>query len=168
MASSNWCSICSDPQRREYVNRQLAQGLTYNAIEVRSRTQGAQEAGLKPIKSETVKRHVTVCLANVPAGNTARTPAVMEVARLSAKQDIGEGGDDIARMVQKRTAEMLRDPDSNMRMTVRDGLAAQSLLDRREEKRKDRELAHAVARAMLAHLGPPAHLIEGHAVRVEE
>jgi hypothetical protein len=53
---------------------------------------------------------------------------------------------DLARVVRDKAVERLG--RGELKPTLRDGLAAQSLLDRREEKQKDRNFMLSLARLM--------------------
>lgn len=121
------CAVCKHPDRAA-IETMLAGGLGVTAIERQMRANG------KPIKRETVSAHLKVCMGGIP---TAFLPAAAVVMA---------GGTDFATLVQRRASQLMN--DGLLRVSTRDGLAAQQLLDRREEKAEDRKFMLNLARAL--------------------
>lgn len=116
--------------RDTVVNTLLAAGKTPTAIEREMRAVGS------PMKAETVRRHLERCL-----GGKARNDDLV----LRAAQGKGPSGD-FARMVRDAAAAKLE--AGELRIRTQDGIAAQALLDRREERRADRDLLLNLARLL--------------------
>lgn len=157
------CTICTDRPKREFVARRLAEGYSAIRIERASRTDEAANLGVGPMKRETVARHITIHLgAEAPEESTPVQRH--EVAVMAARVQVGLADpDDIALLVRKQAAEMLR--EGKLRITTQHALQSQQMLDRRDEKKKDRELQYSIAALMLA-AEPPDTIIDGHATEV--
>lgn len=151
------CGICKgNPQRRDWVNSQLVAKTPHLKIERQSRELGFN------VKRETIRKHMNVCVAEAAAASDAARALVNKrwnsrgAARSRARNteppsppkeslpavspqplDLPDT-DDMATLVRAAAVEKLR--AGELKITTQDGLAAQSLLDRREEKKKDREL----------------------------
>ena len=190
MPQPSACSICDDATRLSFVSRLLAQGYSSSRVEAASRTEEARERGVRPVKAETVARHKVHAPTNEAAPppsiisrptdlmSEARNEAAESAARVSDQSLVTKGSTsdpavaDVAALVAAKGVEMLQ--SGTARVTVQHALQAQQMLDRREERRKDRELALTFARMMTAPQ-PPARLvtvdaepviIEGEVVRV--
>jgi hypothetical protein len=137
------CSICSDPDKRAWVDAQQALGFSSTAMETRSREWG------RPMKQETILRHVRHLQTSLPVTTDPR-----EVAPNDATQP----KQDVATLVQAEVVKKLN--DGTARVTVQHGLQAQQLIDRRLERQKDRELAVTLAR-LLHSPSPPPRLVHG-------
>lgn len=151
------CSICSDPKRAEFVAVQHLDGRSPNAIESLSR---AADSPVKPIKSETIRRHLNTCLFEQrwPENPPTRLSAAI------AQQARGKSQEDVATLVQEEVVRKLQAGEA--RVTVQHGLQAQQLLDRREERKQDRALAITLTR-MLHTMAPPQELIGEREVVIE-
>lgn len=179
------CSICADQNVLDLVERKLAEGNTPAKVEAYTRSDIARAAGFRPIKQETVSAHVKGCTARREATKARRRPApelpasILAYAQGAAEASVpavDPGEDDIATMVKKRTAERIR--DGELEPTIKDGLRAQEIIDRRAEKQRGREVAIQFAR-LLAGVNVPRNVlpsgreeedesvIEGVAVEVE-
>jgi hypothetical protein len=153
------CGICSgDPGRRKFIDRQLAAGLAPLRIE-----SVAKEAGYA-VKRETVSKHRANCL-----GGADRPP---EEVQMAARASATGNTEDFAALVKAEAVRRLN--AGELKITTGDGLAAQSLIDRRQEKQKDRELAAQIGR-LLAGGGaspeaplPLPPIIEGDYIEVTE
>ena len=148
------CSICDDPVKSDFVGTLHLEGLSLRAIADRTRH---VDSPVKVIKRETIGKHITGCLATKgfeprrPNASPVRTSA--ELARRTA----GMAPADVATLVQEEVVRKLQ--DGTARVTVQHGLQAQALLDRREERKQDRQLAITLAR-MLHAPRPPAEMVE--------
>ena len=149
------CSICSDTEKNQWVARRHLEG--YSA----ARMEDLRREMKKPIKRETISKHLKVCL-----GTDAKPAEVKAVAEaVQASTPAPEGSEDVAVLVQKEVVRKLKAGEG--RVTVQHGLQAQQLLDRRAERAKDRELAITLAR--LLHSGaPPDSAITARPVDVVE
>lgn len=145
------CTICfGNPERKAFVNAELVAHTPHTTIE-----QKAKVLGLN-VKRETIRRHVKTCIpAAVAQVENAGTLLVQHrwanrdkpkqvpvaapvVVRVPTPLTNLPDSDDMATLVRAAAVEKLK--AGELRITTQDGLAAQSLLDRREEKKKDREL----------------------------
>jgi hypothetical protein len=167
------CSICYDPKRLNFVDNLLAQGKTVHAISEASRTYEAEERGVKPMKQDTIRRHLKVC-PTVPdelrRGNvriaengqsfhvTPYIPRAETVVTVPAKSPppAGDSGD-IAVLVRDAVKEKIEKEE--VRLTVQHGLQAQAMIDRRIEKQKDRELAVRLA-VVMTDARPPERVLK--------
>jgi hypothetical protein len=141
------CVICADPVRRDFVASLHLKGYAYNRIERLSR----EDPNVPGMKRETISRHFTQCL-----GIETRDKYVQRSMQRSLDRR-----DDVATLVQQEVVAKLRAGEA--RVTVQHGLQAQALLDRRDERAKDRELAINLARIL--HIAPPpTHLVSPHEV----
>lgn len=175
------CSICSNPKKREQIARWHAAGVSFVEMHRRTETQEWRDKGFKRgINTATISRHINRDLAgDLPGSVDARTRKEVTVA--AAK--IVAGGDsiptkhglrhkdDVATLVQRIAMEKLK--AGEMRVTTKDGLQAQALLDRRDEKTKDRNAGMALFKLIAAAMAPASVLpknvtvIEGIAETVE-
>lgn len=127
------CSVERSPKYVE-INAMLAAGLGLQTIEKKLPAEGFA------IKRETIKRHLELCLPPsavvVSAGEAVRVVSPEEV-----RQRRSESGDarDFASLVHDRALKALE--RSELAVTTKDGLAAQAIIDRREERSKDRDFA---------------------------
>lgn len=132
------CSL-HEGERAEFVNALLAKGFSASKIANLARRQGFR------IKLETISAHRMVCLGR---GSMAEVEA---------------GKADLAILVRDKVAAEL----DAMEVSVRDGLIAQQLLDRREETRRDRQFMIGLARLLSGGGGlAPLALVEGDVVEV--
>lgn len=138
------CSICADPTKSDFVARRHLEGHSLTKMETLSRERGT------PIKRETIQKHLQTCLA-VPEG---MTPSA--VAAQAEKMSATDPSEDVAVLVQRQVIAKLQAGEA--RVTVQHGLQAQTLLDRRAERAKDRELAITLARLLHAQV-PPASVV---------
>lgn len=67
--------------------------------------------------------------------------------------------DDMALLV--RAAAVAKIKAGELRISTQDGLAAQALIDKREEKRKDREVIVQIGRLLAQGAAPPPMVTEG-------
>jgi hypothetical protein len=133
------CVIC-DTDRRTVIETLLAAGRTANFIEGQMRKLGT------PTKSETILKHQRVCLAG-------RRPSQSLIT------DAAVGRTDFAGAVRDEAMRML--DRGELKIRTNDGLWAQGLLDKREEKKADRDLLLNLARLMSG-TAPPPEVIVGH------
>ncbi len=130
---SDRCGICDgDPGRRRAVDQRLAEGKSGNAIERELKALGIT------VKRETVLRHAANCL-----GAGTKPP---EIVTLAAAASASGSNDDFAALVRAEAVRRLNAGD--LKVGVSDGLQAQALLDRRDEKKKDRELVVTIGRLL--------------------
>ena len=150
------CSIDRDPNLLAFVAEKHLEGNSLAAIERLSR----EWPDGRPIKAETIGRHLRECVQTTVTGKVVAQAA--QQVRISAADQHRE---DVAVLVQAAVVEKLRDGDA--RVTVRDGLTAQSLLDKRAERQKDRELSITLARLLHAPPPPPEVItVRGESVAV--
>jgi hypothetical protein len=153
MNKTRRCGICAGPQERaDFVNAEVAKGASLNSIEVRSREMGMVA------KAETVKHHMKLCIEEKGV-STQNVPLAAQALATRSKQDF-------ATLVQQEAINRLK--TGELRVSTADGLHAQGLLDKREEKRKDRQILVALGR-LLAGGGnaPPPEVVEGEYVEVD-
>ena len=143
------CGICvGDPDRRMAVDRGLAAGKYPSLIE--RELKGLDYA----IKSETITRHRDHWLVRLPATEKDL------MARLTGEYN---GSPDLAVLVRDDVRRRIE--DGELHPSVQQGLTAQGMLDRREERAQDRELIVGLAR-MLSGGSAPARVIDGGHSRV--
>lgn len=147
------CGICDgDQQRRQAIDRALAQGKYPTLIEREMR-------GLDyRVKSETVTKHRDHYLARL---KTTQHELMAQLTGQYAQQP------DLAVLVRDDVRRRVE--DGELHPSVQQGLMAQSMLDRREERAQDRELALGLAR-LLSGGGEaaPARVIDGSHTRLPE
>lgn len=145
------CSICSNPTKAKLVNLLLSEGASYAAIEARSR---AENLG---IKRETVSKHHRFCVLLTGTDNERS----VESGALAAKAMATGDKADFARLVRDEAVRALN--EGRLRVTTNDGLVAQAMLDKREERRQDRQLALRLAVIVAGSDNPPpkALIVEG-------
>lgn len=154
--SDRKCSICTDTEKNQWVARRHLEGFSAAAMERQRRDMG------KPIKRETISKHIKVCIGQPAEVKPAEVAAVAKAVQASSPDP--DASDDVAVLVQKEVVRKLKAGEG--RVTVQHGLQAQQLLDRRAERAKDRELAITLAR--LLHSGaPPASAITARRVDAE-
>lgn len=155
------CSICEDPAKDEFVSRLIAQGYNANRIEAASRTEDAKERGVVPMKYETIRKHIAhllpVPIKDLPSH--VQTKLAQRHVQVQAQPPGPERERDFARLVRDIAAEKLA--NGELRVTTQHGLQAQQMMDKREERRKDREVQIQVARLLSRQYDPPKELIEG-------
>jgi hypothetical protein len=144
------CGICvGDPERRMAIDRGLAAGKYPSLI---SREMRGLDWNTKP---DTITRHREHWIAKLPA--TERDL----MARLSGDY---RGSTDLAELVRDDVKRRVEDGD--LAPTLQHGLIAQQMIDRREERAQDRELAIGLARMLSGGKHePPARVIDGSATR---
>lgn len=129
------CTLSKNPGFGEMVNEMLALDMSANAIEHACKAKG------RAIKRETVKRHLEQCLGNVrPRPNPI---AVRKVAKAPTATQVEK---DLAKLVQQKAIEGLQSGD--LKVTVKDGLAATALLDKREARIEDQRFMLGLARLL--------------------
>ncbi len=153
------CKIDRD-EKASVINALLASGVPMVQIERQMKAEGYV------IKRETIKRHMERCVLGTP-GAGAPKPALVRPAAPNGRPRATS--QDIAILVQRRVAERLNDPDTLMRVDVKDGLAAQALLDKRAEKEKDRAFVLNLARLLSgAGQDTPLEIVDGEYVEVSD
>lgn len=183
------CGICKgDPDRRAWVNSELVKQTPHTRIEVLSR-----ELGMN-VKRETIRRHVNVCIPAAihesPITRTEKAAARARDWRAARAVDRAvervekkappptplpapvtpiplEGmveTDDFARLVRDEARRKLL--AGELRINTQDGLSAQSLLDKREEKKKDRELMAQMGLLLARGSEAPPMIEEDNAVTI--
>jgi hypothetical protein len=162
------CSICTDPPRRLWLAEQLRMGLKPNAIEPLSRTPAVADMGIRPIKYETILRHLrhvtgdtveTIDSGPALVMEAKPTPSAQRPRSLPAVVTEFTPGQpfDVASIVQQKAAEGIS--RGELLVTTAHGLQAQKMIDTREDKRKDRELAVNIARLLSGSVGVPKRLV---------
>lgn len=130
------------------VNEMIAVGLTPYMIEKTLKEKG------HPVKEETVKRHTTKCLTDIPVHHPT------EIEKVAANRaGTANGGPpkeirDLAKIVQQKAIEGLE--NGTLSVTVKDGLAATALLDKRDARMEDQKFMLGLARLLsgAGHSGP--------------
>lgn len=171
MTAFTGCSIDRDEQKRTFVLSNHLAGVSPNRMETLSR----QTPGMTPMKAETIGKHIRVCLPRgfKPDQRVSQRPpglppsqaggeaiAISRAARTDhhiARVVTTAPRDDVALEVQRQVMEKLKTGEA--RVTVQHGLQAQQMLDRREERAKDRALAITLTR-MLHQPVAPAEIID--------
>lgn len=153
------CAVERHPYFAEIIEM-LANGASANSIERAMRERG------KPIKRETVKGHLDFCLAD--GGDRQHAKALDKIVK---KADRGapraEVQRDFAVAVQSKALKDLA--AGHLRVSAKDGLVAQGLIDKREERAKDRAFVMDLARLLSGAGGmPPDELIDGEYVEIDE
>jgi hypothetical protein len=160
MSTAGHCSICASPARLAWVAEMLRLGRSAYAIDQASREPDARDRGIASMRYETIRRHVAH-LAEEQIG----TPAAADVIEVASPRVVdprfervpGKPVEDVASLVQTRAIEGIK--DGTLRVTTQHGLSAQKMLDAREDKRRDRELALNVARMLSGAMPVPDHLV---------
>jgi hypothetical protein len=164
------CGICKgNPERRKFVNAELRAGTSQLEIERKSRSLGF------PVKRETVRHHLRTCVAqgieDQPLAAIIKMPKGTPgpIGRPPIPTDHFTdlpATDDFALLVRDAAIQKLK--AGELRIGTQDGLNAQNLLDRREEKKKDRDLLGQLGRLLAGQTSaPPPMIIEGHAEQIE-
>lgn len=169
----NRCSICHDPKKREAINRMLAAKVPDVEIHRRTSTREWIERGFtRPIKTLTISRHRRHLAPDLPNGLDKITRA--ELTTAAAKIVSGRGkspaavrkrSNDLAELVNDIAVEKLK--AGELHVSTKDGLAARALLDRREEKSKDRSASLLFA-ALVAASHAPASVLPAHTTTIIE
>jgi len=147
-AAPDSCGICQgDINRRRFVESELAKGTPHLYIERESK------ARKMPVKRETIRRHVRVC---VPAAVAQR---YAEENAIDRPKLAGDSNADFAQLVKDEAVRRLQ--AGVLKPSTKDGLLAQSLLDRRIEKAKDRDLQFKLGLLLAGYNSPPPVIIEG-------
>ena len=139
------CAICNDKRKTAYVDAQLAKGLSASFIAATLTNDMNLKTGATAVNSH--RKHY------VPIPKAAKKPM------------------DLAILIRDRTVELVE--QGGLEPTIRDGLAAVAILDKRAEKTQDRDVVLMMARLLSGaqvsgFLGPPSELIiDGEAVEVE-
>lgn len=145
------CAVDRHPLK-DKITAMIADGQGYATIERAMREKG------HPIKRETVKAHVELCLGNDAshAKTIQKIVAAAERGEITRKQ----AETDFAVAVQKQALHELG--EGHLRVTTKDGLVAQQLLDKRAEKERDRAFVMDLARLISgAGAPPPPEIIDG-------
>lgn len=142
------CSLCHGPLG-PMINEMLALGMSLRQIEKASREKK------RPVKSETVGRHLHQCLNDVrPEVNpTAVVQATVAKAKPGTSPKEARVARDLAKVVQEKAVEGIL--TGQLKVTVKDGLAATAILDKRDARQEDRRFLVGLAR-LLSGAGNPA------------
>lgn len=138
------CRVCNDKRITAYVDAQLAKGLSAKFIADTLTGDMQIKTGATAILSH--RKHY------IPVPKAAKKPA------------------DLAILIRDQVTEAVQ--EGRLEPTIKDGLAAVQIIDRRAEKTTDRQMFLAMARALSGHgpaglLEPPSDLIiDGEAVEV--
>jgi SRSO17 transposase len=122
------------------VDAFLAAGRKANAIEQEMRKIGV------PTKQETILKHLRVCLNNQRPDGRILTDAV-----------VGRSKYDFATSVRDEAQRLL--DAGQLKIRSSDGLWAQSLLDKREEKKADRDFLTNLALLLTGTPAPPEIIV---------
>ncbi len=143
------CTICEDEPKGAVINALLASGTAPHRIEMRMKELGT------PCKAETIRKHRDQHGVPVPT------------AAQATLEKIAPGrGKDFAAMVRDNAITLLE--QGRMPIRAADGLKAQELIDRRAERKADRDLMVNLAQLLSGgFLPPPATVIEGYAEEVD-
>jgi hypothetical protein len=131
------------------INEMVAVGMSMLTIEKTLRDKG------HAIKAETVSRHVRQCLnGERPKHNPVGVAKV--AANRAGTSNGGPPGEirDLAKMVQQKAIEALE--NGQLKVTIKDGLAATALLDKRDARMEDQKFIIGLARLLsgAGHAGP--------------
>lgn len=146
------CGIC-ESDRKNVVNAFLQAGRTPNWIEHRLREMGS------PTKAETVRKHLHRCLNGSAENIALLQEAIPEPGKPAPEVDPRA---DFAMAIRAEANRKLA--AGELTVNAQHGLAAQALIDRREEKKADRQLMVELAGLLSGARslqGPPEELIEG-------
>jgi len=137
------------------VNEMIAVGMSANAIEKTLREKG------HAIKRETVTQHRRRCLH----GTTPQHNPVGIAKVANNRAGTSNGGPpkevrDLAKMVQQKAIEGLE--NGQLKVTIKDGLAATALLDKRDARMEDQKFIIGLARLLsgAGHVGPSEVVID--------
>lgn len=140
-------SFAKDPTKHRVVDDLLALGLSATKIEA------VMKSKKMPIKGETVSRHLRDCLGGVrPASASAVTIAPSDpkkgapLSMAVPPENATARERDLARLVQQKAAEGVA--NGTLSVTVKDGLAATAILDKREARMEDRRFMLGLARLL--------------------
>ena len=142
------CTLCNGPLG-PMVNEMLALGMSLRQIERTSREKK------RPVKSETVGRHLAQCLGGVrPQSNpSAVVVATTQKAKPGVPAKEAKVARDLAKVVQEKAVEGIL--NGELKVTVKDGLAATAILDKRDARQEDKRFLIGLAR-LLSGAGNPA------------
>lgn len=125
------CGICEgDQDRRVSIDRLIAAGRSSTSVE-------RSLKGLYPVKGETVTKHRRHWLGVLP---TADRDVYARIAK-----DQGPSVD-LAQLVVDEVRSSIE--DGVLKPRIGDGLAAQRIVDHREERQQDRQMAIEMARLL--------------------
>lgn len=158
------CGICfGDIQRRALIDRELSLNTPHTHIEVKCR-----EIGL-PVKRQTIRKHLHKCVPQYLASTmysesiveSVASPATTSPPKPQPKLQLQlDKSTDFAMLV--RSEAIRRMEAGELRVGTRDGLMAQGLIDRREEKRQDREIVVILGKLLSGQQSvAPTLVIEG-------
>jgi hypothetical protein len=142
------CVVCDDPVAREWVESRLRDGMSRSAV---SDLSVRDPDAPRKVYPDTMKRHVQHMTPVTPAGMPDGFLPVSTLPRAQGPTHV-QTAEDVATLVQKEVIERLK--DGTARVTVQHGLQAQSLLDRREERKQDRALAITLASMLHSQRAP--------------
>jgi len=135
----------------------IATGMSLREIE-----RVTQEKG-KGIKRETLADHINRCLGGQkPASNPVALAKVANSAANSSLERVTPVERDLAKLVQRKVIEGIEAGD--LAVTVKDGLAATAILDKRDARKEDQRFMIGLAR-LLSGAGVEGP-IEGEAIDV--
>lgn len=137
------------------INEMIALGMSMLSIERATKEKGHS------IKAETVKRHVVRCLnGQTPKPNPVGVAKVANNRAGTANGGPSQEVRDLARMVQQKAIEGLE--LGTLQVTVKDGLAATALLDKRDARMEDQKFIIGLARLLsgAGHVGPSEMVID--------
>jgi hypothetical protein len=160
--------MCRYPEAGAYVRQRILEGASIKVIasELTRRGKDGSFGYRTAVSPPTVKAHIDrhSAIAPMPTYMDPPSPRVDEPTVRDTR--------DVASVIAQRSLEML--DAGEMRLTASHALQAQAILDRRQEKQRDRELLLVLARVLTRDSAPPlkyvgtadAPLIEGGAVEV--
>lgn len=159
------CSLCKTHPLRFRLLGLLAGGMPPHGIEQESRRLGI------PIKRETVKKHVDTCKdcsptvepvsAGIDLSSTINPRSSINITKLI------DASDTLPEVVVKSVRERI--VKGEIRPSVRDGISAQALIDRKKEVTKHQAFLLNLARLLSgAGQNVPVHVIEGEYREVED
>lgn len=146
LGTATTCRVEKDPVTARLVDSLISSGTTDKDI-----VATLKAAGLR-VTAGSVSLHRATCRG----GSLAK-------ARFAASQ---RGPKDFAALVRDEAARLLEEGD--LEVSTHDGLVAQAMLDKREEKSADRRLAINIARMLAGSPVPPSVIIEGVVRDVDE
>lgn len=126
------CGICSS-DRAPIINALLAANRSGAWIETEMRRLD------KPTKGETIRKHLRRCLNNDASSNAGLLQDAAAGKKVSSNADFAEA-------VRAEANRLLA--AGKLQIRTEHGLSAQALLDRRAEKRADRQLMVEMARLL--------------------
>lgn len=145
------CAVDKHPLKDDIL-KMLGEGIGGYTIERVMRERG------HPVKRETIAKHVNECLG----GDPKHAAVIHDIAQKAERGEITrkQAETDFAVAVQKKALDALE--EGHLRVTTKDGLVAQQLLDKRAEKERDRAFVIDLARLLSgAGAPPPDEYIDG-------